>query len=215
MAWCGYEDRSTSPDIAVIALEASTMLLNTLAGSLRGLGGPDPRGEPQKEPRRSDIVSLVESDAPEDTQLLAQQLRLIKSGGQLLQRTCRLLRRRTPEPASCMMKEGRLFTEAETLQAWQQALTEQGGHHTSDGACGFQLLISSRLWRLLDEARHQRLNSLEPPFLQLEVANVISQWRPSKAMPPDLLPRAIFLCINEEWNDTSEAGRAIWLSAQA
>ena len=202
----GYEDRSTHPDIAITALEAATMLLNTVAGSLRDLwlGGPDPGAEPQKEPRLSDIASLVESNAPEDIQLLAQQLRLIKSGDQLLQRTCRLLRRKTPEPVSCMMKEGRLLTEAETLQAWQQALTDQGGHHTSDRDCGFQLLISNRLRTLIDQARHERQSNLETPFLQLEVADIISEWRPSKAMPPDLLPRAIFLCNNEGWND------AIW-----
>ena len=166
--------------------------------------GPGPRAEPQNKPRLSDIASLVESDAPEDIQLLAQQLCLIKNGGQLLQRTCRLLKRKSSEPVSCMMQKGRLLTEAETLQAWQQALTDQGGHNTCRRDEGFQLLVSNRLRTLLDQAHHEKGNSQETPFLQHEVADILSQWHPSKAMPPDLLPRAVFLCNNEQWND------AVW-----
>ena len=201
---CAATRTAVNPNIAVLALEATTMLLNTLAGALRDLWLGGSNTEPSRELPLKDIASLVETDSPDDVQALTQQLRHIKDSGLLLQRTCRLLRRKAPQPVSCMMKEGRLLTEEETLHAWQQALTNQGSLQTVSDSDGFQLLVTNRLRTLLDQARQRSSGSREHPFLQREVADVTSQWEPSNAMPPDLLPRALFLCNNEQWND------AIW-----
>ena len=201
LALQGCEDHSSAADFSVAALEASTVLLNTLAGAARDIwiGGGSAMERPQ---RPANLAGLIASDCPEDAADLGHELSLVDNSSALLQRTFRLLRPHAAPPVSCMLQGNQLMSEEETNLAWRDALRKQCTPHALVDT-RYQQLVQDRLRVLLDQARTlpKPDNSLDQPFLQQEVLDVIADWSTSRAMPPDLLPRAIFTCNDEAWND--------------
>ena len=200
----GYQDHRRAPAISNIGLEACAMLLNTMAGALRDIwigGSVSPRSDHSSLTNITRHLEIVDSEELED---ISRQLSSAPSGAALLHKTCRLLKPHTPQPVCCMIEGHHLLTETETHQKWCQALLEQCGPQSHIDQ-GFQHLVCNRLQTLLNNARskHTQLHR-EMPFLQHEVAEVISGWSASCAMPPDLLPRALFMCNSDDWND------AVW-----
>ena len=114
-----------------------------------------------------------------------------------------LLRPLEPKPPPRLAKNGRLLDEAETHANWCRAFAAQSdcpnpyderyGKATKTGAKS----MVGQAWS------HRGLGLLDGDISQVEFDSVVSKWKASKALPPDLIPRIVFSVGDKVWNSVS------------
>ena len=143
---------------------------------------------------------------------LEDVLQEIKSGhseanlpAAVTQRLFSWMRDRPLRPALRMIgPEGQLSAE-DTHEGWVQALHKQTVW-TQPFHEGFHEAVNTRLAAVAWTAEQQiARGKCDAAFTQLDVVQIVSSWKKSSAMPPDLLPRAAFCCNHPSWN------KLVWL----
>ena len=117
----------------------------------------------------------------------------------VVQRCFKFLRSSSPSPPSTMSHQGRQLSIAETHKGWCEKLRLQcQGPQLSDLTQFNSKVrdVSSLLGRVW---KSRGTGQLDKEITQPDVLAVISAWKASKAMPPDLIPRAAFLCGQVQW----------------
>ena len=117
----------------------------------------------------------------------------------VVQHCFKLLRSSSPSPPSTMSHQGRQLSIAETHEGWCEKLRLQcQGPQWSDltqfntKVCGVSSFLG-RVWK------SRGTGQLDKEITHPGVLAGISAWKAPKPMPPDLIPRAAFLCGQVQW----------------
>jgi len=116
-----------------------------------------------------------------------------------LQKCFRWLRPSRPKPPTFMKDQGLLLSSAGTHRAWCSAITNQ---HSSGAKFPGNIFMQQR--HKVVSAWGQSLRAPKGPFdsdlTQPQVLFEVSAWKPSKAVPADLLPRTAYTCGSHWWD---------------
>ncbi|CAE7805313.1 unnamed protein product [Symbiodinium necroappetens] len=185
----------------VWGIEAAAALTNTIGGLVRDVwlrAGP---GTTSREMvARPNLAEAVLHELSDDTNSLIAQVSKETDCAALLNSCFKLLRDPVPQPLPRLHSGPRILSEAESNQEWVKALRSQ---------CSWPEAFDEQL-HLQTVARCQQLcaaalrqpsgDSKDFSVTEREVVDIRNAWSTSKGMPPDLLPRALFMANSVGWN---------------
>jgi hypothetical protein len=119
----------------------------------------------------------------------------------VLRQCFKMLRAPKASPPDVLNCGGRLLEGSAANAAWASKLSLQcaGPRSVSkerfDDVCHRWARWQGTAWSHIGDVEH------DAKILQTECVAVVSDWRDSFAMPPDLLPRALFKCGSSIWDE--------------
>eukprot|EP00439_Symbiodinium_sp_Y106_P071520 s5564_g12.t2 len=149
---------------------------------------------------RPNLAEAVLHELCDDTSSLIEQVSRENDCAALLNSCFKLLRDPVPQPLPRLHSGPQILSEAESNQEWVKTLSSQcSWPEAFDEQLHFQTV--ARCQQLCTAALRQASeDSKDYAVTEREVVDIRNAWSASKGMPPDLLPRALFMANSEGWN---------------
>ena len=186
-------------------IEATSVLSSIIGGLTRDIWlKAGPGGALRQSINYANLFESTLFDLPDDAKTIVNSLCKESDKAAVLNSCFRLLRDPAPQPVPKLSKGNTILSEADSNAEWASALREQCSwpepfdQHLHD-------LTLQRSRQLCAGAVYKpKPLSQDHPVTEREVVDIKNNWSASRGMPPDLLPRALFMAGSPGWD------RVVW-----